>query len=700
MKQKKLILSTMLLSFGLLASCSGKPSAPSTSGELTGTPAPEVTISLSPSPEATVSPTPSPDPLISALSALSSDLETLSAVPRPVGSEGEEAAVQYLQKRFQEMGYEVTLQPYTSSDGKTGSNVIAVKQASAPEADILVISAHHDSVPTAYGANDNATGVSALLAVADALKNLTSDTELRFISFTDEENGKNGSRLYVNTLSEEERLRIIGDIQLDMLAGLGSDFTMLYTTDGAANWLTDLLQQKAPSLNLTAETASDHTSFQLAGIPSVLLSQNARGYLYHSAGDIASQIDLPTLEAVVRTVVHAVTEISSEATASYRQLAREQGDGYTYSHTRQTVIYFGSSLETSEAYIGAKGTLTEHREETWGNSTGAYETQGSFTDIYDTYRYSMRWFGEEAPMNTYYHYRNNFLQNISVHPTETGYTAEQMQELLYRIYGAPESVREDADGSKKENWTDVVYSKYLTLSTSDTECTLTVSNYSLGISNILASYEVKNGTAEIPSELHSSILDYAYSVLPKRAWEKITQFQLFTDGTSNILAYTSPRKREDYSVDNTQFSISIDYYDAYDENGAKRDWSKLTGTVIHEYGHVLLEDETQVDLSVGTSTHDPAGFIEGSFRKRFYDRFWKDISGSGVRDYEENPTNYVSRYGANQFHEDIADTFTIFVLGECPAGNTVAEEKILFFWDDPDMVSIRNEIRENIGLEH
>ena len=64
-------------------------------------------------------------------------------------------------------------------------------------------------------------------------------------------------------------------------------------------------------------------------------------------------------------MVHAVTEISSEATASYRQRAREQGDGYTYSHTRQTIIYFGSSLETSEAYIGAKGTLTEHREETW-----------------------------------------------------------------------------------------------------------------------------------------------------------------------------------------------------------------------------------------------------------------------------------------------------------------------------------------------
>lgn len=95
--------------------------------------------------------------------------------------------------------------------------------------------------------------------------------------------------------------------------------------------------------------------------------------------------------------------------------------------------------------------------------------------------------------------------------------------------------------------------------------------------------------------------------------------------------------------------------------------------------HVLLEDETQVDLSIGSDTHDPAGFIEGSFRRQFYDRFWKDIAGSGVKDYEENPTNYVSRYGANQFHEDIADTFTIFR-------------------DNTDMVNLRNEIRNNLGL--
>ena len=59
-----------------------------------------------------------------------------------------------------------------------------------------MLSAHHDSVPTAYGANDNASGVAALLYTAEALRNVPTDTEVRFLSFTDEENGKNGSRTY------------------------------------------------------------------------------------------------------------------------------------------------------------------------------------------------------------------------------------------------------------------------------------------------------------------------------------------------------------------------------------------------------------------------------------------------------------------------------------------------------------------------
>lgn len=176
-------------------------------------------------------------------------------------------------------------------DGRKGSNVVAVKAAPLPNADILVLSAHHDSVPTAYGANDNASGVAALLYVAELLQDIPTDTEVRFISFTDEENGKCGSRFYTSSLAQAEKERMVGNIQFDMLGGLGTEDALVCTMDGEANWVSDLLQQQDSALRRGRETASDHASLQLAGVPSVLLMQNGRGYLYHSAADTAEQLN-------------------------------------------------------------------------------------------------------------------------------------------------------------------------------------------------------------------------------------------------------------------------------------------------------------------------------------------------------------------------------------------------------------------------
>ncbi len=617
------------------------------------------------------------------ITGLRADLEALTADRRPAASSGESAAVEHLSRRFADLGYDVTLQPCTAEGEPQGANVIAVK-ASGENSDILVISAHHDSVPSSFGGNDNASGVAALLMVAEQLTQTESDTELRFISFTDEENGKNGSRRYVESLSAEERARMVGCIQLDMLGGLGSGEAMLYTTDGKANWLCDLLCVQQPDLLLGTETASDHASFQLAGVPSVLISQKNRGYLYHTVGDTADMLDLYRIHRAADLVRAAVQTVLSYRTGSYQELARQQAEGYLYQQHRSSYILFSGSRQENEAMIGLSGTLVDR-----------WEDIGEFWhDVYETYRYDMVWFGGDKPMITHYIYRNDYLEQVEIYPADSGYTARQVYDLMCDLYGRPA----DADpGNNSGNWEDIVYSKYFSLDERDGLPVVSVYPYSMGMGNILASYEVQDGNALIDDSAHRAVWDLYCSVLPIEHRKKIGAFQLFTDGYSGALAYTAAMEGET-GYDNSRFSVSVDYYDVYDENGAPRDHSKLLYTLIHEYGHVRLEDDTQIDLTVSADVHDSAGFIPGSFRKQFYDAFWQDDYSSYLGSYYENPECYVSEYSAYAFYEDIAETFAVFVFSGKPEGDSVAQQKIGLFWSDADMVSLRADIRAGLGL--
>lgn len=163
------------------------------------------------------------------------NLEILAAHYRSVGSRGETDTVRCLKDRLEEVGYSVVLRPYIDDQGRTGHNVTTVKTAFILNTNISVLSAHHDSVPAAYGVNDNASGVVVLFYVTEMLRNVPADTKVRFPSFTDEESDKNGSRIYTAFLTEEERIRIVSVIQFDMLGGFSSAGTLVCTVDGKTN---------------------------------------------------------------------------------------------------------------------------------------------------------------------------------------------------------------------------------------------------------------------------------------------------------------------------------------------------------------------------------------------------------------------------------------------------------------------------------
>ena len=110
------------------------------------------------------------------------------------------AAAEYIRTTLGSFGYEVRRHRYQVS-GQTCENLEAEVRGTDKPEDLLLIGAHYDSVQGSPGANDNATGVAAMLALARAAAKTRPSCTVRFVAFTNEESPffqsrHMGSRVY------------------------------------------------------------------------------------------------------------------------------------------------------------------------------------------------------------------------------------------------------------------------------------------------------------------------------------------------------------------------------------------------------------------------------------------------------------------------------------------------------------------------
>jgi len=207
---------------------------------------------------------------------------------------------------------------------KTSYNVIAKMkpQKNKDTGQIVMIGAHHDSVPGGPGANDDASGVSAVLELARVMANTPIDTELRFVTFGSEEKGLLGSYHYASTLSSEEADRIVGHFQMDMIGSkdAGGDHAanglIMYTIDGKKNTVTDLASAAGVRTALGEVVPygqlgrSDHQPFHELGIPAALFIHSPLEPWYHTPADTIDKIDKNKLQETAEIVGAAVYQIA------------------------------------------------------------------------------------------------------------------------------------------------------------------------------------------------------------------------------------------------------------------------------------------------------------------------------------------------------------------------------------------------------
>lgn len=113
-------------------------------------------------------------------------------------------------------------------------------------------------------------------------------------------------------------------------------------------------------------------------------------------------------------------------------------------------------------------------------------------------------------------------------------------------------------------------------------------------------------------------------------------------------------------------------------------------TDIHEFGHLLSLNAGQVDPYAEADDCDTYMLDEGcpaedAYIYRFYEQFWEQGEDS-------DDSHYVTEYAMSSVYEDFAESWSYFVMTPRPAGDSVAERKVAFFYDYEELVNLKASI--------
>jgi hypothetical protein len=165
--------------------------------------------------------------------------------------------------------------------------------------EIVIIGAHLDSWDLGTGATDNGTGSTALLEAARALKKSGAKPKrtIRFVLFTGEEQGLNGSKAYVDK-HKQELPKISAALVHDsgtgkvLTVGLMGNYGAREIVDHALYPLAKAKEIGLAEPTLRREDGSDHVSFDEAGVPGFYCVQEIADYdkTHHSQGDTLDHV--------------------------------------------------------------------------------------------------------------------------------------------------------------------------------------------------------------------------------------------------------------------------------------------------------------------------------------------------------------------------------------------------------------------------
>ena len=288
---------------------------------------------------------------------------------REVGTEGERMAAAYITDRFTGLdlkpkgtdGYlqsffvkdaenpheQAKMSSVDSIQGLEGRNVVAFQDN--PGDKIIVIGAHYDHLGYGgfsslnrgdsaihNGADDNASGVSALLAIAQYFKQNPIDSDILYIAFSGEEKGLWGSNYYVkNPTIDLTSVNFM--INMDMVGRLDTAKGIaIHGTGTAPVWSDVIDNSNTVGLKVVKKESgvgpSDHTSFYLQDIP-VLHFFTGQHEDYHKPTDDAELINVEGIELIATHIENIIKNLDKKPKLTFQKTKDESSNGPRFTVT-------------------------------------------------------------------------------------------------------------------------------------------------------------------------------------------------------------------------------------------------------------------------------------------------------------------------------------------------------------------------------
>ncbi len=255
--------------------------------------------------------------------------------------------------RLASMGYAVNIEQVSESKPERGFNVVAELRGTTRPEEFVVIGAHYDAEVNTPGADDNASGVAAMLELARRFAATPTDRTIRWVGFTNEENsnsagGVMGSFAHARETKNRNE-RVVAMMSLEMLgyyddapgsqrypfdqsmaAQLGMELPDTGDFIGVVGRLEDrdLVAQISGSMResgranvveaalpamVRAIWRSDHGNYWLAGYNAVMITDTSefRTPHYHRPSDTLETLDFDRMAGVVDAIEQAVRDLAT-----------------------------------------------------------------------------------------------------------------------------------------------------------------------------------------------------------------------------------------------------------------------------------------------------------------------------------------------------------------------------------------------------